>query len=196
MLGGFSSAMRSLSSSNEYRPSSMALRSRTRRTTFGSERSSLTRPSFGRHAPPPYRENRGRSHAQRRRRRTCGKELSLSPSSFLARSTMDAKNRREFLRRTGALGIAGAAALGYPLVETRAAGSAPLLPPRDVIAAGEGGVTLKIGLLSTASQGVYASASQSQQNRLGSRGRASDEKELAHQVRDRQGRRCQHARNR
>src|SRR3984957_8153542 len=74
---------------------------------------------------------------------------------------MDDTNRREFLRRTGALGIAGAAALGYPLIETRAAGSAPLLPPRDVIAAG-GGATLKIGHIDGFS-GVYASASQSQQ---------------------------------
>jgi len=74
---------------------------------------------------------------------------------------MDDTNRREFLRRTGALGIAGAAALGYPLLETRAAGSAPLLPPRDVIAAG-GGVTVKIGHIDGFS-GVYASASASQQ---------------------------------
>jgi branched-chain amino acid transport system substrate-binding protein len=74
---------------------------------------------------------------------------------------MDDKNRREFLRRTGALGLAGAAALGYPLLETRAAGSAPLLPPRDTIAAG-GGATVKIGHLDGFS-GVYASASQSQQ---------------------------------
>jgi branched-chain amino acid transport system substrate-binding protein len=70
-------------------------------------------------------------------------------------------NRREFLRRSGALGIAGAATLGYPLLETRAAGSAPLLPPRDVIAAG-GGATVKIGHLDGFS-GVYAAASQSQQ---------------------------------
>jgi branched-chain amino acid transport system substrate-binding protein len=74
---------------------------------------------------------------------------------------MDDKNRREFLRRTGALGVAGAAVLGYPLLETRAAGSAPLLPPRDTIAAG-GGATVKIGHLDGFS-GVYASASQSQQ---------------------------------
>ncbi len=70
-------------------------------------------------------------------------------------------DRGEFLRRTGALGIAGAAALGYPLLETRAAGSAPLLPPRDTIAAG-GGATVKIGHIDGFS-GVYASASQSQQ---------------------------------
>ena len=77
---------------------------------------------------------------------------------------MDDTNRREFLRRTGALGIAGAAALGYPLIETRAAGSAPLLPPRDVIAAG-GGATVKIGHIDGFS-GVYASASASQQHGL------------------------------
>ncbi len=74
---------------------------------------------------------------------------------------MDDSNRREFLRRSGALGIAGAAALGYPLLETRAAGSAPLLPARDVIAAG-GGATVKIGHIDGFS-GVYAAASQSQQ---------------------------------
>jgi len=74
---------------------------------------------------------------------------------------MDDTNRREFLRRTGALGIAGAAALGYPLLETRSAGSAPLLPPRDVIAAG-GGATVKIGHIDGFS-GVYASASASQE---------------------------------
>ena len=74
---------------------------------------------------------------------------------------MDDKNRREFLRRTGALGIAGAATLGYPLLETRPAGSSPLPPPRDIIAAG-GGATVKIGHLDGFS-GVYAAASQSQQ---------------------------------
>ncbi|HEX3464914.1 MAG TPA: ABC transporter substrate-binding protein [Candidatus Elarobacter sp.] len=71
-------------------------------------------------------------------------------------------DRKEFLRRTGALGIAGATALGFPLLETRAAGAAPLLPPRDVIAAG-GGATVKIGHIDGFS-GVYASASQSQQH--------------------------------
>jgi branched-chain amino acid transport system substrate-binding protein len=75
---------------------------------------------------------------------------------------MDDTNRSEFLRRTGALGLAGASALGYPLLETRAAGSAPLPPPRDVIAAG-GGATVKIGHIDGFS-GVYASASQSQQH--------------------------------
>jgi branched-chain amino acid transport system substrate-binding protein len=74
---------------------------------------------------------------------------------------MDASNRREFLRRTGALGIAGAASLGYPLLETRVAGAAPLPPARDVIAAG-GGATIKIGHVDGFS-GVYAAASQSQQ---------------------------------
>src|SRR5471030_1012722 len=70
-------------------------------------------------------------------------------------------DRAEFMRRTGALGIAGAAALGFPLLETRAAGAAPLAPARDVIAAG-GGATVKIGHIDGFS-GVYASASQSQQ---------------------------------
>ncbi len=69
--------------------------------------------------------------------------------------------RRAFLRRSGALGIAGAAALGFPLTETRVAGATPLLPPRDVIAAG-GGATVKIGHIDGFS-GVYASASASQQ---------------------------------
>ncbi|MEA2663845.1 MAG: branched-chain amino acid transport system substrate-binding protein [Candidatus Eremiobacteraeota bacterium] len=72
----------------------------------------------------------------------------------------DAVGRKEFLRRTGALGIAGAAALGFPLLETRAAGAAPLLPPKDVIAAG-GGATIKIGHVDGFS-GVYAAASNSQ----------------------------------
>ncbi|MBV8299946.1 MAG: ABC transporter substrate-binding protein [Candidatus Eremiobacteraeota bacterium] len=71
-------------------------------------------------------------------------------------------DRREFMRRTGALGIAGAAALGFPLLETRNAAAAPLLPPRDVIAAG-GGATVKIGHIDGFS-GVYAAASQSQQH--------------------------------
>jgi branched-chain amino acid transport system substrate-binding protein len=71
-------------------------------------------------------------------------------------------DRKEFLRRSGALGIAGAAALGFPLLETRAAGAAPLLPPRDVIAAG-GGATVKIGHIDSFS-GVYAAAAASQQH--------------------------------
>ena len=70
-------------------------------------------------------------------------------------------SRRAFLRRTGAFGIAGAAGLGFPLVETPVAGAAPLQPPRDVIAAG-GGATVKIGHIDGFS-GVYASASASQQ---------------------------------
>jgi branched-chain amino acid transport system substrate-binding protein len=73
-------------------------------------------------------------------------------------------DRKEFLRRTGALGIAGAATLGFPLLETRVAGAAPLLPARDVIAAG-GGATVRIGHLDGFS-GVYAAASQSQQHGL------------------------------
>ncbi len=73
-------------------------------------------------------------------------------------------DRKEFLRRTGALGIAGATVLGFPLLETRVAGAGPLLPPRDIIAAG-GGATVKIGHLDGFS-GVYAAASQSQQHGL------------------------------
>jgi branched-chain amino acid transport system substrate-binding protein len=72
--------------------------------------------------------------------------------------------RSEFLRRTGALGIAGAAALGFPLLETRVAGAAPLAPARDTIAAG-GGATVKIGHIDGFS-GVYAAASASQQTGL------------------------------
>jgi branched-chain amino acid transport system substrate-binding protein len=77
-----------------------------------------------------------------------------------------AANRAEFLRRSGALGIgaAGVAALGFPLLETRAAGAAPLLPPKDIIAAG-GGATVKIGHIDGFS-GVYAAASESQQTGL------------------------------
>ena len=70
-------------------------------------------------------------------------------------------DRKEFLRRSGALGIAGAAALGFPLLETRPVGAAPLPPPRDVIAAG-GGATIKIGHVDSFS-GVYANAGASQQ---------------------------------
>lgn len=72
--------------------------------------------------------------------------------------------RSEFLRRTGALGIAGAAALGFSLLETREAGAAPLPPARDVIAAG-GGATVKIGHVDSFT-GVYASAGASQQTGL------------------------------
>jgi branched-chain amino acid transport system substrate-binding protein len=70
-------------------------------------------------------------------------------------------SRTEFLRRTGALGVAGAASLGFSLAETRIAGALPLAPPRDVIAAG-GGVKVKIGHIDGFS-GVYAAASESQQ---------------------------------
>jgi branched-chain amino acid transport system substrate-binding protein len=75
-------------------------------------------------------------------------------------------NRAHFLRRTGAIGIgvAGAASLGFALLETRAAGAAPLAPARDVIAAG-GGATVKIGHVDGFS-GVYAAASESQQTGL------------------------------
>jgi len=71
-------------------------------------------------------------------------------------------DRKEFIRRTGALGIAGAAVLGFPLLESRPAGAAPLVPPRDVIAAG-GGATVKIGHIDSFS-GVYAAAAASQQH--------------------------------
>jgi branched-chain amino acid transport system substrate-binding protein len=73
-------------------------------------------------------------------------------------------SRSEFLRRTGALGVAGAAALGFPLLESRPLGAAPLPPPRDVIAAG-GGAKVRIGHIDGFS-GVYAAASESQQTGL------------------------------
>jgi branched-chain amino acid transport system substrate-binding protein len=73
-------------------------------------------------------------------------------------------DRSEFLRRTGALGIAGAAVLGFPLLEARRADAAPLAPPKDVIAAG-GGARVKVGHIDGFS-GVYASASESQQSGL------------------------------
>jgi branched-chain amino acid transport system substrate-binding protein len=74
--------------------------------------------------------------------------------------------RAEFLRRTGSFGIGavGAAALGFTLLETRAAGASPLPPVRDTIAAG-GGATVKIGHIDGFS-GVYAAASESQQSGL------------------------------
>ncbi|GAC1563985.1 MAG: ABC transporter substrate-binding protein [Vulcanimicrobiaceae bacterium] len=72
----------------------------------------------------------------------------------------DGVSRVEFLRRTGALGIAGAASLGFILPETRVAGAAPLAPARDIIAAG-GGATVKLGHIDGFS-GVYAAASESQ----------------------------------
>jgi branched-chain amino acid transport system substrate-binding protein len=75
-----------------------------------------------------------------------------------------ALSRSEFLRRTGALGIAGAGALGFPLLETRVAGAAPLRPPREVIAA-SGPITIKLGHIDGFS-GVYAAASESQQDGL------------------------------
>jgi branched-chain amino acid transport system substrate-binding protein len=76
--------------------------------------------------------------------------------------TSIAVDRSEFLRRTGALGLAGAAALGFPLVELRRADAAPLAPPRDVIAAG-GGATVKLGYIDSFS-GVYAAAGASQES--------------------------------
>jgi branched-chain amino acid transport system substrate-binding protein len=76
----------------------------------------------------------------------------------------EATTRSEFLRRTGALGLAGAATLGFPLVELRAVSAAPLSAAPDVIAAG-GGVTVKIGHIDGFS-GVYAAASESQQSGL------------------------------
>jgi len=72
--------------------------------------------------------------------------------------------RAEFLRRTGALGIAGAAALGFPLLELREVGAEPLPPAKDVIAAG-GGATIKVGHNDSFS-GVYAAAGTSQHTGL------------------------------
>jgi len=72
-------------------------------------------------------------------------------------------SRSEFLRRTGALGIAGAASLGFPLLETRQAGAAPP-PVRDVIAAGRVPI-VRIGHIDGFT-GVYAAASESQHTGL------------------------------
>ncbi|MBV8583613.1 MAG: ABC transporter substrate-binding protein [Candidatus Eremiobacteraeota bacterium] len=69
--------------------------------------------------------------------------------------------RLEFLRRTGALGLAGAAALGYTLAEEKPASAESLPPAKDVIAAG-GGVTVKLGYVDSFS-GVYAAAGASQE---------------------------------
>src|SRR6202011_1863346 len=105
-----------------------------------------------------------------RGRAVTAKKRARKAARLTVRSTMDdhrtdtSVDRKEFLRRTGALGIAGATALGFPLLETRIAGAAPLLPARDVIAAG-GGATIKIGHIDGFS-GVYAAASQSQQHGL------------------------------
>lgn len=73
----------------------------------------------------------------------------------------DGVSRAEFLRRTGALGVAAAASLGFTLPETRVAGAAPLAPVKDIVAAG-GGATIKLGHIDGFS-GVYAAASESQQ---------------------------------
>jgi len=74
----------------------------------------------------------------------------------------EAVARSEFFRRTGALGIAGAAVLGFPLLETRSASAGPLGPARDVIAAG-GGATVKLGCVDSFS-GVFAAAGASHES--------------------------------
>jgi branched-chain amino acid transport system substrate-binding protein len=74
-------------------------------------------------------------------------------------------SRSEFLRRTGALGIAGASALGFPLLETRPLDARPLPPAKDIIAAAGPAVRIKIGHVDGFS-GVYAAASESQQTGL------------------------------
>ena len=102
------------------RPSSIALNSRTSKTTFGSDRSSgtstLLRQDFA------YSLVSAHDSAQGARRRA-KKFFRNDPAPV--RSTMDdhrqdaSVDRNEFFRRTGALGIAGAAALGFPLLESR-----------------------------------------------------------------------------
>jgi len=79
-------------------------------------------------------------------------------------TAMPEVSRSEFLRRTGALGVAGAASLGFPLLESRPLDARPLPPPKDVIAAG-GGATIKLGHVDSFS-GVYAAAGESQHTGL------------------------------
>jgi branched-chain amino acid transport system substrate-binding protein len=71
-------------------------------------------------------------------------------------------SRPEFLRRAGALGIGGAAVLGFPLLETRRA-NALLRPPAPAAIAAGGGVTVKLGYVDSFS-GVYAAAGASQES--------------------------------
>ncbi len=70
-------------------------------------------------------------------------------------------SRNEFLRRTGALGVAGAAYLGYSLLEAPPLDARPLPPAKDVIAAMGPAVRIKIGHVDSFS-GVYAAAGASQ----------------------------------
>ena len=74
-------------------------------------------------------------------------------------------SRPEFLRRTGVLGIAAAAQLGFPLLEARRADAAPLPPVRDAIAAGGKVPIVRIGHIDGFT-GVYAAASESQHTGL------------------------------
>jgi branched-chain amino acid transport system substrate-binding protein len=74
-------------------------------------------------------------------------------------------SREEFLRRTGVLGVAAAAELGFPLLETRRADAGPLSPAPDVIAAGGKVPVVRIGHIDGFT-GVYAAASESQHTGL------------------------------
>lgn len=76
------------------------------------------------------------------------------------------QSRVEFCRRAGRLGlaVAGAAALGFPLLESRRVDAQPLVPPKDVIAAG-GGATIKIGHIDGFT-GLYAAAALAQSTGL------------------------------
>ena len=95
--------------------------------------------------------------------------------------TASGVSRSEFLRRAGALGIAGAATLGFPLLETRMAGAAPLVVPHATSsprAAARRSRSVHIDGFS----GVYAAASESQQSGLQLAIDGSEQEELAHQI--------------
>lgn len=77
-----------------------------------------------------------------------------------------AQSRAEFCRRAGRLGLAaaGAAALGFPLLEPHRVDAGPREPPKDIIAAG-GGATIKIGHIDGFT-GLYAAAALAQSTGL------------------------------
>ncbi len=68
-----------------------------------------------------------------------------------------APSRAAFLRRAGALGLAGAAALGYPLLDVRPSEAASPSPPRNVVAA-YGKAVVRLGHLESYSGSIGAAA--------------------------------------